>query len=83
MNAKQMIKKFKSKTPKKWKLMQRIVIAIGSGMVLLTMYPEHFAYLPEAVTKTISGCALLSAILIQFKSEENGEPTDQSDIPAN
>ncbi len=83
MNAKQMIKNFKSRTPRKWKTAQRVVIAIGSGMVLLTVYPEHFAYLPEVVTKTISGCALLGAILIQFKSEENGEPTNQPDIPAN
>lgn len=77
------IRKFKSKTPKKWKYIQRSIIAIGSAMAVITVYPEYFSFLPEFITKTISACALLGAILIQFKSEENDNISNDSDIPQN
>lgn len=65
---KQLVKNFKSKTPKNWAIAQKAIMSIGAAMVVITMYPEHFAFLPVFVTKTISVCALLSAGLIQFKS---------------
>lgn len=70
---KQLVKNFKSKTPKKWALAQRIIMSIGAAMVVVTMYPEYFAFLPPFVTKTISMCALLSAALIQFKAKDPDE----------
>ncbi len=68
---KQMVKNFKSKTPKKWAMAQRVIGSIGAAMVVVTMYPEHFSFLPSFITKVISICALLSAVLIQFKSADN------------
>jgi hypothetical protein len=84
MNKSTLIKQFKGKTPKAWKMAQRAIVAIGGASALLTMYPEHFAFLPESVTKTIMLCSLISAILIQFKSEDNGsQSSTNQDIRGN
>lgn len=67
---KQMVKNFKSKTPKNWAIAQKVIGSIGAAMVVVTMYPDYFIFLPPFATKTISMCALLSTVLIQFKAKD-------------
>lgn len=68
---KRLITLWKSKTPKIWKMAQRLLIAIGSLSTASVLAPETFSLFPPYLSKTVMICAAIGAFLTQFKSHED------------
>jgi len=73
MTTRTLIRKFKSKTPKIWKNIQRVLISIGALSAIIVLYPERFEFLPPWVINLIFGCSLFGAVLTQFTGKDNNE----------